>query len=288
MKQTALAILAIALIFSSCKTKPYETTAKGLKYKIYKSAGGEKAKLGDIIKFDYVVTNYKDSVMVSSYKMHRPFEGKLLQTAFQTLTEGFLMLGKGDSAAFFMPADSMLKGHPDPSLKPGTLVKYTIKMEDVTPAADFEKKMKEEKDKQDAEAKLNKDKEPALLADYIKTKAPNAIKTDSGLYYVIEKDGKGPLPKAGDTIVAHYTGTLLNGKEFDSDNGKTFKFKLGVKPGEVGGVIQGWELGFALLKKGTKARLIIPSKLAYGERSFADKIPAYSPLVFEVEVVDFK
>jgi len=283
MKQTALAILAIALIFSSCKTKPYETTAKGLKYKIYKSAGGTKAQLGDIIKFDYVITNYKDSVMVSSYKMHRPFEGKLLQTAFQTLTEGFLMLGKGDSAAFFMPADSMLKGHPDPSLKPGTLVKYTIKMVDVTPAADFEKKMKEQAD-------AAKAAETTQLADYLKTKAPNAIKTDSGMYYIIEKDGTGPLPKAGDTIVAHYTGMLLNGTVFDTDNGKTFSFKLGVKPGEIGGVIQGWEQGFALLKKGTKARLIIPSKLAYGPRGAGagDKIGPYTPLVFEVEVVDFK
>ena len=274
MKQTALAILAIALIFSSCKNKPYETTAKGLKYKIYKTEGGQKAKIGDMIKFDYVVTNYKDSVMMSSYKMHRPFEGRLTETAFQTLTEGFLMLGKGDSAAFFMSADSMLKGHPDPSLKAGTLVKYTIKMEDVTPYADYQNRVIQ--------------KEASDLAAYLKTSAPNAIKTDSGLYYVIEQEGTGPLPKVGDSIVVHYTGTLLNGKEFDSDRGKTFTFKLGVKPGEPGGVIQGWEQGFALLKKGTKARLIIPSKLAYGARSFDDKIPAYSSLVFEVELVNIK
>jgi len=282
MKHTVLAILAIALIFSSCKNKPYETTAKGLKYKIYKSEGGPKAKLGDMIKFDYVVTNYKDSVLMGSYKMHRPFEGRLMQAAFQTLTEGFLMLGKGDSAAFFMPADSMTKGHPDPALKPGTLVKYTIKMEEVTPYEEYQKQMMQK----DEAAKTA---EAGQLANYLKANAPNAIKTDSGLYYVIEKDGTGPLPKAGDTIVAHYTGTLLNGKEFDSDNGKTFKFKLGVPSGQPGSVIAGWEQAFALLKKGTKARLIIPSKLAYGSRAMGgDKIPPYSPLVFEVEVVDFK
>jgi len=273
MKQTALAILAIAMIFSSCKNKPYDTTAKGLKYKIYKSAGGEKAKIGDMIRFDYVVTNYKDSVMMSSYKMHRPFEGRLTETAFQTLTEGFLMLGKGDSAAFFMPADSMMKGHPDPALKAGTLVKYTIKMEDVTPYADYNNGLMQ--------------KEASDMADYLKTKAPNAIKSDSGFYYVIEQEGTGPLPKTGDSLVVHYTGTLLNGKEFDSDRGKTFTFKLGVKAGEAGSVIQGWEQGFALLKKGTKARLIIPSKLAYGPNGNGP-IPAYSPLIFEVELVDIK
>ncbi len=276
MKQFAFAFLAIALIFSSCKTKPYETTAKGLKYKIYKSESSVKAKIGDMIKFEYVITNYKDSVLVSSYKMHRPFEGKLLPTSFQTLTEGFLMLGKGDSAAFFISADSMAKGHPDPALKPGTLVKYTIKMVDVTPFAEYEKAMIEKES-------AAKAAETSALADYIKTKAPNAIKTDSGLYYIIEKEGTGPMPKAGDTVVAHYSGSLLNGTEFDNDHGQTFKFKLGAHQ-----VIQGWDEGFALLKKGTKARLIMPSKLAYGGRAMGDKIPAYSPLVFEVELVDIK
>ena len=101
MKQTALAILAIALVFSSCKTKPYEKTAKGLMYKIYKSNGSPKAQLGDIIKFDYVLTDYKDSVMASSYKMHHPFEGKLLQASFQTPDRRIPDAWQGRQRCFF-------------------------------------------------------------------------------------------------------------------------------------------------------------------------------------------
>jgi len=142
------------------------------------------------------------------------------------------------------------------------------------------KKIKEEQAKAGLE---NKAKEPELLAKYLKEKAPNAIKTASGLYYIIEQEGTGPIPQTGQTVIAHYTGMLLNGKEFDSDRGQTFSFKIGQHQ-----VISGWDEGFALLKKGSKARLIIPSNLAYGEQGAGAAIPGYSPLVFEVELVDIK
>ena len=164
----------MVFIASSCKQKPYSTTAKGLKYKIYKSAGGEKAKLGDMITFQYIITNYKDSQLVNSYKQGKPYSNRLFYGSFGSMAEGFLMLGKGDSAAFFMRADSMTKGHPDSALKAGTLVKYTIKMLNVQSTAEYEKAMKAEQEKAVKEAEENKAKEPALLADYLKTKAPNA------------------------------------------------------------------------------------------------------------------
>jgi len=214
--------------------------------------------------------------------MGKPYINKLSYASFGSMAEGFLMLGKGDSAAFFMSADSMTKGHPDKALQAGTLAKYTIKMMDVQSPADYEKAMKAEQEKAAKEAVENKDKEPALMADYIKTKAPNALKNDSGMYYIIEKEGTGPKPVAGDSIIAHYSGTLLNGAEFDSDRGQPFSFILGKHQ-----VIEGWDEGFALLNKGAKAKLIIPSRLAYGQRAFGTKIPAYSTLVFEVELVDF-
>ena len=83
----------------------------------------------------------------------------------------------------------------------------------------------------------------------------------------------------------HYTGTLLNGKKFDSsrDNGgKPFEFELG-----KGQVIKGWDEGIAMMKKGGKAILIIPSSIAYGD---SDKgiITPYSTLVFDVELMDVK
>jgi peptidylprolyl isomerase len=107
-------------------------------------------------------------------------------------------------------------------------------------------------------------------------------KTSSGLYYQQLEAGTGDKVYPGDVVSVHYTGTLLNGTKFDSsvDRGKPFEFKVG-----VGGVIAGWDEGLPYMREGEKARLFIPSHLGYGRQS-SGPIPANSPLVFEIEVLD--
>ncbi|MBP6506697.1 MAG: FKBP-type peptidyl-prolyl cis-trans isomerase [Opitutaceae bacterium] len=108
--------------------------------------------------------------------------------------------------------------------------------------------------------------------------------TASGLKYVVTASGTGPLPHEGQVVIAHYTGTLEDGTEFDSSRGgdQPFAFTLGKKQ-----VIKGWDEGFALLHVGDKATLIIPSGLAYGDKP-RGKIPANSTLRFDVELVGLK
>lgn len=86
----------------------------------------------------------------------------------------------------------------------------------------------------------------------------------------------------GSTVFVHYTGKLLDGTVFDSsiDKGEPFSFRLG-----VGQVIKGWDEAIGMMNKGGKATLVIPSDIAYGSRD-SGTIPAYSTLVFEVELVD--
>ncbi len=119
----------------------------------------------------------------------------------------------------------------------------------------------------------------------IKKKWPDAKKTASGLMYVLKKEGEGPKPKKGQKVKAHYTGTLLNGKKFDSsrDRGTPFEFPVGTRR-----VIPGWDEAFLDMKKGEQRILIIPYFLAYGERGRPPIIPPKATLVFDVELIDFK
>jgi FKBP-type peptidyl-prolyl cis-trans isomerase len=95
--------------------------------------------------------------------------------------------------------------------------------------------------------------------------------------------GQGQEATAGKRVSVHYTGTLTNGKKFDSslDRGQPFTFVLG-----AGQVIKGWDQGVAGMKIGGKRKLTIPPELAYGNRAVGgDLIPANSTLVFEVELL---
>jgi FKBP-type peptidyl-prolyl cis-trans isomerase len=113
----------------------------------------------------------------------------------------------------------------------------------------------------------------------------NEIVTETGLKIEIIEEGKGAYPETGDLVSVHYTGSLAsNGEVFDNsyDVGRPFEFPLG-----KGRVIQGWDEGIAKLNVGTKAKLIIPANLAYGDKDNGP-IPANSDLIFVVELMDVK
>jgi peptidylprolyl isomerase len=117
------------------------------------------------------------------------------------------------------------------------------------------------------------------------SKYPNAKQTPSGLMYVVEKEGEGPHPKAGQTVTVHYTGTFLDGTKFDSsvDRGQPFSFTCGKKQ-----VIAGWDEGLQLMNKGSKFKLLVPYWLGYGDRGHPAGIPPKTHLIFDVELIDFK
>mgnify|MGYP003451740745 CR=1 FL=1 len=97
--------------------------------------------------------------------------------------------------------------------------------------------------------------------------------------------GTGAEAKVGDVVVVHYTGMLLDGKVFDSSipRGQPFEFRLG-----EGSVIAGWEEGLKGMKIGEKARLTIPSNMAYGSQGAGGVIPPDATLVFDIELLQLK
>lgn len=96
--------------------------------------------------------------------------------------------------------------------------------------------------------------------------------------------GQGAEVKSGDTVTVHYTGTLTDGKKFDSslDINEPFTTQIG-----VGNVIEGWDEGIVGMKVGGKRKLSIPPELGYGDRAMGS-IPPNSTLIFEVELLDVK
>ena len=121
--------------------------------------------------------------------------------------------------------------------------------------------------------------QPATFA-----KGGKEVVTPSGLHYVDTKVGGGPMPKSGQTVKVHYTGTLMNGTKFDSSFDHPDKAPIEFPLGQHA-VIAGWDEGIASMKVGGKRKLIIPPNLAYGDRGAGADIPPNSTLNFDVELV---
>ena len=111
-------------------------------------------------------------------------------------------------------------------------------------------------------------------------KRPGVITLPSGLQYEIITKGTGPIPKATDTVKAHYTGTLLDGTEFDNSYKRGEALTI-----PVSSVIKGWVEALQLMPVGSKWKLFVPSDLAYGDRGAGGAIPGGSALIFEIELL---
>ncbi|MDC7223891.1 MAG: peptidylprolyl isomerase [Spirochaetales bacterium] len=148
---------------------------------------------------------------------------------------------------------------------------------------------------QEAFDKLNREIEEKLAAEKeekakeilaeIQSQFPDVKKDEYGVYYDITREGTGSEPAKGTLVKAHYKGTFLDGRKFDSsyDRGEPFEFQVG-----IGQVIPAWDLTLLQMKKGEKRTIVSPPELAYGSRGAGGVIPPDAWLVFEIELVDFQ
>ncbi|TXE06089.1 FKBP-type peptidyl-prolyl cis-trans isomerase [Seonamhaeicola algicola] len=151
----------------------------------------------------------------------------------------------------------------------------------------MQKKQQEMAEKQQAEAaKKAEEQFGELKAAGEKLMAENISKegvqtTESGLQYIVLEEGNGEKPTASDRVKVHYHGTLFDGTVFDSsvDRGEPTTFG-------VGQVIKGWTEGLQLMSVGSKYKFFIPQELAYGHQQRGQHIKPFTPLVFEVELLE--
>jgi len=134
---------------------------------------------------------------------------------------------------------------------------------------------------QEAAAEKNKVEGEAFLAE--NGGKEGVVTLESGLQYSVITEGEGAKPTATDTVEVHYSGTLIDGTEFDSSykRGATVSFP-------VNGVIAGWTEALQLMPVGSKWNLYIPSDLAYGPGGTGGPIGPNATLIFEVELVSIK
>lgn len=284
----ALAIGASALAFTSCNGGKggFKTSSDGLVYQIVENGTGEThPALNDIVKM-HVNIKIGDSVLLDSRKMNgnEPFEFPLVEGSFKAdWINGLTLLKSGDSAMFYIPVDTAKKyaqGQFPPFAQSGDTVIYSVRLVSFETA---EEKKKSEAAAAETQMKADDEKLQAYFAE----KGLNPQKTESGLYYIIDREGSGEPIGRGQQVSVNYTGTNLAGKPFDSNvdpqfsHVEPFAFAVG-----LGQVIPGWDEGLMLLKKGSKARFFIPSPLAYGARDMGPDMGSNAILVFEVEVTN--
>ncbi|MDA0315610.1 MAG: FKBP-type peptidyl-prolyl cis-trans isomerase [Bacteroidetes bacterium] len=307
MKNYKSLVLLFALVtgvstLSSCqKTKVTEKDAIEF---TYINEGKEKPANGEFLLYNLEILTQADSVIYST--LIQPFPGYLMANdtikAQNGMEEILLALRKGDSITFEAAAKIIFSGNQPAPLKEDDLIKVRLGAYDVKTEADmqafYEEAMQKEQEKASERAKALLLEEAKTIEAYISKNNLKAQKTESGLYYVIEKEGTGEAITPGTTLYVNYAGYLISGALFDTSWPEIAKANnmfseerpyepLPVSVG-LGQVIPGWDEGLMLLKKGSKAKLIIPSPLGYGESGAGAMIPANSILVFEVEVTDAK
>ena len=277
-----LAVLAVACVFSfnACsKYKGYKQDKEtGIYYKFYiQNKDSVQAQTGDAVSLMYQLA-LKDSILVPMMPIQ-----ELVQESFYKgdVYAAIRMMHVGDSATFILDADTFFHYMGGENPFDDKELYFTFKMTELMPKAEVDAMMQAQEEQYNAYMEQARAAEDSTMQDYIAKNKIKVAPTASGLYFISKKAGKGAQAVAGQKVAVHYTGKLLDGTKFDSsyDRNEPIEFMLG-----QGQVIPGWDEGIAMMKEGEKAVLLIPSKLAYGERG-NQVIPPCAPLVFDVELV---
>lgn len=276
---TWLMILLGVFLIASCEQLP--KTKSGVAINFIRGGNGVNPNHGEIISLNMTYASEDGKMLFDTREIGAP-----VQIMFDTsqwkyggmLYEVLELLEIDDSVQFEIPAQDLyevsFQGQIPDSIDSDADIIFNLGFKASVPQEVL--RVKRESERAVVEA--------GILDNFLLENGIDAQTTTSGLRYVITKSGDGSTPRIGEEVSVHYEGTLLNGNVFDSSYGKSpFTFYLG-----YGQVIKGWDEGIALINKGSKATLYIPSSLGYGEVGSGRVIPSNSILKFDVELVSIK
>lgn len=277
-----LVFFSSILLFTACNEKfpGYKKTQSGLYYKFHShNTSAPQPKVTDFMKVD-MACYLNDSLYYDWQGAKHDVYTQLQEPIFKgDLQEAYAMMHIGDSASFYVKADSVaiLYYEKDPDsvgLKPEDLFRYEVKLLEVKSEEEFMADIQKTKETMIADSRK-------ALEDYIASNAIAVAPESSGIYIIPMEKGKGQCPKEGDKVEVDFSATLLNGQSVGStfDSPEKLSFVLG-----EGSTIKGWEEIVSKMHLGERVKAIIPFDMAYGEHSVG-LIPSYANLVYDIKLL---
>ncbi len=279
--KSILFICSVLFIAASCNNSGLQKTSSGLLYKIIPLGSGPTVKAGQFLKMSFN-QKVRDSLLYTSDSVFPAYIRVDSARPNYTFTEIMPMLRKGDSAMVILLADSIERksGQPlPPFIKKRDKIILAIRVLDIFPTME-----EANKDRNLALTRKN-EQESRQIEAYLAANQITVTKTAKGTYVKIDSVGDGPAVDSGKEVSVRYTGKLFpSGKVFESTitspGAKPIKFVVGQRQ-----IIQGWDDGLRLFKKGGKGTLYIPAFLAYDQQQGPGKQP-FENLIFDIQVVD--
>lgn len=275
MKNIIFSAIIVLFLITACSNEPDVVELEsGLSYVDEKVGDGPEVKEGYLVVADYAIWKILDSSDIygnwlddttkkadqigSSFDSDQSFKYVIGSGQFvEGSDEGIIGMKQGGRRMIVVPSELAYGAEGFGPVPPNTSIKILLEIIEA--------------------------KEP-IIVEMWDVDSSLFKETSSGLKYAIIEQGDGQQVEKGMIVTVHYSGFLEDGTKFDSSVERDEPFTLLAGMGQV---IPGWDEGLQLLKEGSKARLIIPAELGYGERDLG-VIPPNSTLVFDVEIIEAK
>jgi FKBP-type peptidyl-prolyl cis-trans isomerase FkpA len=272
------------LLCISCDKKTEKETPNGFKFTVVKAGDGVVPKKEEILVFNHLLKDSKDSVWTNTHEEGMPsavmIQDSSAMAAENGMVQMFRMLSKGDSVTVTLPVTKFFKdvvGAPIPPDIDTTLnISYCIQVNDIMKMEDFKAFQEGIMEKKMA-GQISKD--ATTITKFLADNNITAQQDTSGLRYVLHTTKGGSKPTINNCVEVKYRGKFMkDGRIFDEAEKVAFP---------LNGVIRGWQLAIPMLGIGDSATFYIPSSLAYGPQGYPGQIPPDAILIFDVALLGF-